>query len=876
MQKIAFSIDYEPIQQREVRQAMPSRGFACGSVSLLIASCTLSSLTWSATVSGPAAIGASNTLVFDSRFLAGETGKVDISNFQKSNPVLAGNYRVDLYANKRWIGREDIRFRAEKDQTVAAPCFTIAQLQRYGVDISKFDPSLKLAKNECRPIDFFMPQASYDFDGSDLRLDLSIPQAMVSRSARGYVDPRYWDHGVTAATLGYNFSTYQTQMNGKDQTMSYLGLNSGFNLGEWQFRHNSSVSKFTDSATKWQNIATYAQYNSAALRSRFILGDSNTTGEVFDTLPFRGMQLVSDDRMLPDSLRGYAPVVRGVANSNALVEIRQNGFLIYQSTVAAGPFEIKDLYATGYGGDLDVTVTETDGQKRTFIVPFASVARLLRPGTSRYELTSGQYRDAQLSSTPYFLQGSYQYGLSNLTTVYGGANVSAGYASVIFGGALNTALGAFALDLTQANTDFKNLKNYSGQSVKLGYSKRFSETDTNIAVAAYRYSTSEFLSLHDAIYMRDFDSRGLLAEGVERQKNNFEVTINQTVGKSGSFYVTGSARNYWNREGTNTQYQAGYNNSYGSMSYGLSAARTRDVLGRNDTQYMLSLSFPLGNGTYAPSVNSSISNSTQSGTSSRVGLNGSYGEDRNLSYGLSVNNSSRSDETSGTVSGQYQSPYTTLTGAYTESSNYRTVSAGASGGIVLHQGGITFGPQSGETMAIVEAQSAKGARVANYAGARIDSRGYALIPYLTPYSNNTVEIDPKGISTDVQLENSSQQVAPYAGAVVKVGFKTTVGRSILLRVKTTADQTLPFGASVFDADGQNVGVVGQSGQLFARLNQDVGTLLIKWGEQKDQQCKINYKLPQRAKKDIGAQYEMLDVQCVDTSLMSPNSLVSAQ
>ncbi|WP_410209680.1 fimbria/pilus outer membrane usher protein [Aquirhabdus sp.] len=872
---MAFSMDYAPIQHRGIRQLMPNRGFALSTLSMLIASCGLSPVAWSATGAGVAASGG-NTFVFDSRFLAGETGHVDLSSFQKSNPVLAGNYRVDLYMNQRWIGREDIRFRAEKDQTIAVPCFTIAQLQRYGVDTSKLDSSLALGADECRPITFFMPQASHDFDGSDLRLDLSVPQAMVSRSARGYVDPRYWDHGVTAATLGYNFNTYQTQMNGKDQTLSYLGLNSGFNLGEWQFRHNSSISKFTDSATKWQNIATYAQYNSAALRSRFILGDSNTSGEVFDTLAFRGIQLVSDDRMLPDSLRGYAPVVRGVADTNALVEIRQNGFLIYQSTVAAGPFEIKDLYATGYGGDLNVTVTEADGRQRTFVVPFASVARLLRPGTSRYELTSGQYRDDQLSSKPYFLQGSYQYGLSNLTTVYGGANVSEGYTSLILGGALNTAVGAFALDVTQANTDFKNLKNYSGQSLKLGYSKRFTETDTNIAVAAYRYSTSEFLNLHDAIYMRDFDSRGLMTGGVERQKNNFEVTINQTIGKSGSFYATGSVRNYWDRTGTNTQYQVGYNNNYASMSYGFSAARTRDVLGRDDTQYMLNVSFPLGNGAYAPSVNTTMSNSTQGGTTSRVGLNGSYGEDRNLSYGVSVNNSSRNDDTSGSVTGQYLSPYSTLTGSYTEGGNYRTLSAGASGGIILHQGGLTFGPQSGETMAIVEAQSAKGARVANYSGVRIDGRGYALIPYLIPYSNNTVEIDPKGISTDVQLESSSQQVAPYAGAVVKVGFKTTVGRSMLLRVKSASDTALPFGASVFDADGQNVGIVGQSGQLFARLNQDVGTLLIKWGEQKNQQCKINYKLPQRTAKDTGAQYELLDVQCVDSALTSPNSLVSAQ
>jgi outer membrane usher protein len=52
---------------------------------------------------------------------------------------------------------------------------------------------------------------------------------------------------------------------------------------------------------------------------------------------FRGAQLASDDNMLPDSLRGFAPIIRGIAQSNAQVTIKQNGYTIYQSYVARGP-----------------------------------------------------------------------------------------------------------------------------------------------------------------------------------------------------------------------------------------------------------------------------------------------------------------------------------------------------------------------------------------------------------------------------------------------------------------------------------------------------------------------------------------------------------
>ncbi len=103
------------------------------------------------------------------------------------------------------------------------------------------------------------------------------------------------------------------------------------------------------------------------------MGDSVSPSDVFDSVPFRGAQLATDDDMYPESLRGYAPVVRRIARSNAQVTIRQNGYTIYQTDVAAGPFEITDLYPTGSSGDLHVTIKESNGSEQVQIVPFASL-----------------------------------------------------------------------------------------------------------------------------------------------------------------------------------------------------------------------------------------------------------------------------------------------------------------------------------------------------------------------------------------------------------------------------------------------------------------------------------------------------------------------
>ncbi|MFX6763675.1 fimbria/pilus outer membrane usher protein, partial [Acinetobacter baumannii] len=87
-------------------------------------------------------------------------------------------------------------------------------------------------------------------------------------------------------------------------------------------------------------------------RGVLTLGDSFTNGEVFDSYGYRGIDFSSDDRMLPNSMLGYAPRIRGNAKTNAKVEVRQQGQLIYQTTVAPGNFEINDLYPTGFGGEI--------------------------------------------------------------------------------------------------------------------------------------------------------------------------------------------------------------------------------------------------------------------------------------------------------------------------------------------------------------------------------------------------------------------------------------------------------------------------------------------------------------------------------------------
>jgi len=812
---------------------------------------------------------------FDPGFLSNGTGKpVDLSRFARGNVTAPGEYSVDIYVGSDWIGRHDISFKAAPGTQDAQPCFDDKMLKRIGVDFDKLSPALVAqlsADGECRRIGQVIPEASAAFDFSEQKLTLSIPQASLARTARGYVSPDRWDSGVPAAMLGYNFNLYGSKSRSAPaQTQGYLGLNAGTNIGNWHFRHDGSYSWSSQGSSRYQDISTYLQRDLPSLSSQLVIGETYTSGELFDSTQFRGVRLSSDDRMLPDSLRGYAPVVRGVANTNAKVTIRQNGVTLYETTVAPGSFEIDDLYPTGYGGDLNVSVAEADGSVHTFSVPYAAVPLSLRPGISRYSFVAGALRNPQGSSSPLFAQATYQRGLTNLVTGYGGVTIATGYASAMLGAAFNTSLGAFGADITHAMTSIPGTKRFNGSSVRISYSKSISQTNTDIAIAAYRYSTSGYFGLNDAMRARDTVRDGGFLDSIWRQRNRASLTLSQRLGeKGGQFSVTASTSDYWNRAGSDINYSVGYNNAYRNISYNLSATRQRSLGGEMSTLYYVSVTIPLGQAR-PTTVSGSVTHDTRGRTQVQTRLSDSLGVDNALSYSLNVNHASGSgnSSTDGGADVTYRARFAEFSASGSASSDYQQGAIGVRGAMVAHKGGVTLSQPLSETFGIVEAPGAAGARITNASGVRVDERGYAIVPYLTPYNLNTVELDPKGISMDVELKETSQQIAPRAGAVPLLTFATTTGRALIIKARQANGAPLPFGAAVYDASGKDLGVVGQASKIFARGLDDKGELTVKWGDDGKSVCRITYDLPVQRNERKSTGYQQITGVCNASGGMS--------
>ncbi|MFP1461891.1 fimbria/pilus outer membrane usher protein [Escherichia coli] len=102
-------------------------------------------------------------------------------------------------------------------------------------------------------------------------------------------------------------------------------MRNGINLGAWRFRNYSTLNSYdgnvdyhsgsviTFSATLWHYVARL----SLAIPGRQAMPLISTQ--------VRGVRLYTDDDMLPSSQNGFAPVVHGIAKTNATVIIKQNG-----------------------------------------------------------------------------------------------------------------------------------------------------------------------------------------------------------------------------------------------------------------------------------------------------------------------------------------------------------------------------------------------------------------------------------------------------------------------------------------------------------------------------------------------------------------------
>ncbi|ESE43198.1 fimbrial biogenesis outer membrane usher protein [Shewanella decolorationis S12] len=488
-----------------------------------------------------------------------------------------------------------------------------------------------------------------------------------------------------------------------------------------------------------------------------------------------------------------------------------------------------------------------------------------------------------LGSGNYFIDLNYEYGINNMLTLNSGGRIGEDYYALSLGTVLGTEWGAVGITAVHS---FSRLSKEAGlddweNGWRLGvnYSRSF-ETGTSVALAGYHYSTESFRELNDVLGVRKALERSdIFTSETYKQRSEMSLSINQSLDDYGFLYVSGSKRQYRDGRDDDDQLQLGYSVNLGQWSLGLTFSRQyssqvpvqyaynddyldslTDFNAPRTKEDLLSLTISIPLGTRQSNMlNMGASHSSRGMNSYNMGVSGTVLEDQSWTYG--VNASLQSDDGTSKslgVNTQKRFSQATLSGSYSIADSYQQMSAGISGAVVAHAGGLTLSQNLSDTFAIVEAKGANGAKVINSWGTEVNSAGYAVIPTLTPYRMNRVTLDSGNMLGQSELLETQQQIAPYAGAIVKLKFETREGYAVLFMTQKTNGGVIPIGAEVVDENGQVLGMVGQAGMAYIRAPASNGHLKVTWGELSEQACSFDYAL---SEAELSSELVRMPVNC---------------
>lgn len=746
---------------------------------------------------------------------ASDRSNVDLSRFSEANFVSPATYLLDLKINGKSFGQKKIKYiYSPGNKKVSLACITPDIVNSLALK----ENALKLIhtiNEDCRDITTIPSVMVENHSGT---LDITIPQAWMKYSDPDWVPPERWDHGVSGILLDYNISgnsTRQAQVSRSGNNYSIYGQ-AGANLGTWRLRAKYQGSYSPEYHVKrfdWDQFYAYQPLPMHA--AKITLGEIYLNSQVFDSVRFTGVNLASDERMLPPNLQGYAPQIRGVAKSNAKVTVSQGDHIIYETTVPAGPFNIQDLNS-GIRGELDVQVEEQDGSISTFQVHAASIPYLTRPGYIRYNTSVGRPSEFQHRlNGPMFYAGDFSWGMSNNWSLYGGAILTGrNYNSWALGlGRDMDMLGALSVDATQSIIKQPNDSRLQGMSFKLSYAKTFDEYNSTITFAGYRFSQKTFRTLSQYLDVRE-NSR----EYYGREKEMYTIMGNKTFWPDNPdlrtmLFLTYTHQNYWDRTG---QDRYGFSlarafriaNMEG-ISTNLSLFRST-YRGRRDDSLALTFSVPIGNSRWAGyEMQGKGRSATQMASYSH---NSDYNNLWRVRAGADHKGKTAVD---GFYMHRAPTAELNLNMSYQQDS-FISLGGSARGGMTATRFGAALhnGSSTTDTARIMVDTFGVSGVPLNNESVRTNYFGIGVVPDVVSYRSFDTRIDVDMMDSDIEISRAISTNTLTEGAIGYERFNTAQGEKILALIRLGNGSYPPFGAEVFNSEGINVSMIMDDGAAF--------------------------------------------------------------
>nr|WP_261538073.1 fimbria/pilus outer membrane usher protein [Burkholderia multivorans] len=771
----------------------------------------------------------SHATEFNSSFLSidGATD-VDLSQFSQADFTLPGEYMLEVQVNDLFYGLQPIDFVALDASGAGKPCLRAELVAQFGLKPSLAKDLPRFHGGRCVDL-AAIEGVTVRYLKGDGRLRITIPQAALEFTDGTYLPPERWSDGIAGAMLDYRViaNTNRSFGSGGRQTNAVQAYGTiGANWGAWRVRgdyqaqSNVGNTVYADRTFRFSRL--YAFRALPSIQSTVTFGDDYLSSDIFDTFALTGASIRSDDRMLPPSLRGYAPLISGVARTNATVTVSQQGRVLYVTRVSPGAFALQNIN-TSVQGTLDVAVEEEDGSVQRFQVTTAAVPFLARTGQFRYKAAVGKPRRfGGAGITPFFGFGEAAYGLPFDVTVYGGFIAASGYTSIALGvGRDFGTFGAVSADVTHARARlWWNGATRHGNSYRINYSKHFDGLDADVRFFGYRFSERDYTNFAQF-------SGDPTAYGLANSKQRYSATMSKRFGDT-SAYFSYDQTTYWERASEQrvgvTLTRAFSVGALRNLNVSVSAFRTQSA-GAGGNQVSVTATLPIGG------RHTVTSNLTTGNGSTSVNAGYLYDDPAGRTYQISAGTTDGRASANASFR-QRTSAYQLTAQASTVANGYAAASLEVDGSLVATQYGIAAhaNGNAGDTRLLV---STDGVRDVPLSGTltHTDSRGYAVLDGISPYNVYDAAVNVEKLPLEVQVSNPIQRMVLTDGAIGFVQFSAARGSNLYLTLTDAAGKPLPFGASVQDAaNGKELGIVGEGGAAYLTQVQPKSSLVVRAGE----------------------------------------------
>lgn len=687
-------------------------------------------------------------------------------------------------------------------------------------------------------------------------IDFLVPESWFSARRPTLAPVSAWDWGEPALLANYRLSADRRFTSGGDDADHFYGsFNTRANFDRWRLIADGSFSydranHSSTSDTSLQNLFLTRIFPET--RSRLKAGNFTTSPFFSQGVTIRGAELYVDTSLTADDELDFVPVVTGYAQTQARVTVRRAGYVIYERIVSPGAFTLQNLPASIGSGDLEVTITETDGRERVFVVPFTTNAKQLRTGKTRWSVAAGVLDRSGLGSDPAVLALDAGYGLPFNTTTFGAIQTTPDYFNGLVGAAwMIPVVGSVDAQWRYARSDVDSIRR-NGQGWVLGWNRYVEATGSYLSLQYEHYDAGDYRTIDEAYRPSDrYGFRGAV-------KSRWSLNLSQTMKKFGSLYASMRREE---REGDHetSSYSVTWSTSVRGVGVNLSLQQSRytGYEGMRDRTAALQFTIPLdvltGSAEHFGHTIGAGFVSTDDGVDASISASGTALENGDFSYSLQAERSQSGDANRFSASADYRANRVRAGLNVSASEGNYAVGASLSGGLALLPQGfyLTRELYGGHVVAhfpdVPEAVFKNGID-ATHAGET------SIVTHLNEYRVNDLTVDVDALPLNVQLPVYLKRVVPADGAVVSIPFETLRGRRVLATLTDSGGTPVPFGSSVM-LEKRNAfaleTVTDEEGRAFFGALPLEGVLSARWRDESNrpQRCRAPYRLDTQVPDD---------------------------